>query len=782
MSEPIHLAVRELAEFLLQSGSIDNRFGGEERAAEGSRIHRRLQKEAGPDYRPELPLSLEITYRGTNYLLEGRADGVFPEGGVPTVDEIKTTGVPIELISESFNAAHWGQARCYAYILSVTEQLEQVGVQLTYYQVDTGEIKRFCRMESAASLEAFLYALLESYQKWARFQADWREARTASIQGLAFPFAAYRAGQREMAVAVYRAVQRGERLFCQAPTGIGKTISTLFPSVKAMGEGLAERIFYLTAKTITRQAAEEAYTLLRGGGLRLKTITLTAKDKICFLEERNCNPEACPYADGYYDRARDGVFALLTARDAFTREQLEATAREFRICPFELSLDLSLWCDGIICDYNYLFDPVAGLQRYFSGKRGEFIFLVDEAHNLVERARDMYSAPLCKSSFSALKTALGKGGGELSRSLRALNTQMISIRKACGEQGFLAEEEPNKAFCEAAARFSTAASAWLEEHKAQNPLRRQVLERYFEASFFLRILELFDSHYRAFYTAQKNEVTAKLLCLDTSALLDERLAKGRCAVFFSATLSPLSYYREVLGGGPEAKCGALLSPFPQKNLCLLCAERVSTKYNDREKSLAPIARLLERFVGAKRGNYMAYFPSYRYLSEVYEVFHEQCPQVETLVQTGKMDEAAREAFLLRFSGENEATLLGFCVLGGIFAEGVDMKEDRLIGTAIVGVGLPQLGPELDLLRDYYNGKGGTGYEYAYRYPGMNKVLQAAGRVIRGPAERGAVLLIDSRFPTRNYRALFPPHWNHCLPVNSEEALVQSLAAFWDVPE
>lgn len=784
MDEPVKLAVRELTEFLLQSGSIDNRFGGADRALLGTKLHRKLQKEAGPGYEAEVPLSMELLFHEKRYVLEGRADGIFTENGLLTVDEIKSTGVPLEMIEADFNAAHWGQARCYAYILSVTRGLEQMALRLTYIQVDTLEVKRFFKTETMESLELFIQTLLGDYEKWVLYRQEWEKTRTASIKALPFPFP-YRAGQRELAVAVYRTIQQKGRLFCQAPTGIGKTLSTLFPAVKAMGEGLAEHIFYLTAKTITRQAGEEAYGLLRRQGLRMKTVTLTAKDKLCFLEERNCNPELCPYADGYYNRARDAVYALLTAPetadgsgDAFTRDRLEEAARAYHICPFELSLDLSLWCEGIICDYNYLFDPVASLQRYFADKQGDYVFLVDEAHNLVDRAREMYSASLVKSDLMALKKSLGKGGGELRRSLRELNAHMVALRKLCGTEGFLVRPEPEEALCNAAARFSAAASLWLEEHREATPLRRQLLERSFEISFFLRILEFFDGHYRALYSAHGSEVVARLLCLDPSALLSERLEKGRGAVLFSATLSPLNYYREVLGGGPLAKRCALPSPFPQENLCLLCAGRISTKFRDREASLIPIAQMLYTLISARQGNYLAYFPSYRYLQDVYELFRAQYPQVDTIVQTGAMDEAAREGFLLRFESGGASTLLGFCVLGGIFSEGVDLKGDRLIGTAVVGVGLPQLGPEPDLLRDYYNEKSGMGFEYAYRYPGMNKVLQAAGRVIRGPEDCGVALLIDSRFPENAYQTLFPAHWSHWRMVNHTRDLSALLSDFW----
>lgn len=776
---PIKLAVKEITGFILQSGSIDNRFGGgrADRMQLGGRIHRQLQKEAGALYKAEVSLSLLIPFSGDTYLLEGRADGVFIENELTFVDEIKSTSVPIASIQEDHNPAHWGQVFCYAYMLAVTQKLERIVTRLTYVGVDSGEIKYFYREETIVFLEQFVLELLEEYKKWKDLQIAWKVVRNDSIKSLSFPFLEYRRGQRELSVAVYRTVQQSGRLFCQAPTGIGKTISTLFPSIKAMGEGHTERIFYLTAKTITRQAAEDAFVLLRKGGLRAKTIMLTAKDKICFLEERNCNPEVCPYADGYYDRVRDVIYSMLSAKDSYTRAVIEESARENKVCPFELSLDLSSWCDGIVCDYNYLFDPIASLQRFFSDRPGEYVFLIDEAHNLVDRARDMYTAVLSKTEIMELKKAVGKGG-ELSKALLELNSQMVAVRKLCGERGFYVEEKPTDSLCRTAMRFYGAATSWLEEHKEQSPLRKQVLEQFFAVSFFLRILELYDEHYCSFYQIDGRDTTAKLLCIDPSALLDQRLLKGKSAVFFSATLSPLDYFREVLGGGEKAKRYSLPSPFLPQNLCLLCANKISTKYRDRENSLEPIAELLFELVVGKVGNYLVYFPSYRYLKDVYEVFHRRFQGIETIVQTGDMDNQMREDFLLRFDAENQSTLLGFCVMGGVFSEGVDLAGDRLIGTAIVGVGLPQIGPVLNHMRDYFNKNANMGYEYIYRYPGMNKVLQAAGRVIRGENDRGVVLLIDTRFTSISYQSLFPEHWGHWKAINSKEALGEQLANFW----
>ena len=776
MDTIITIAVRELVEFVLRGGSIDNRFGGLDRMAEGSRIHRRLQKAAGESYQAEVPLSLESRCGALRLLVEGRADGVYTDGEGTVVDEIKTTGAPLELITEDFNPLHWAQAMCYAHMLCIREGWETMRVRLTYYQVDTDEIRRFIRAYTADELAAFYADLLERYRRWGERRQDWEGTRDASIKATAFPYPHYRPGQRRLAEAVYRTARDGGRLFCQAPTGIGKTISTLFPAIKAIGEGIADKIFYLTAKTITRQVAESACDAMRAGGLRLKTVTLTAKDKICFLERRNCNPDACPYADGHFDRVNGALEEMLEREEAFTREKVETYARRHRVCPFELALDLTLWCDVIIADYNYIFDPQVYLRRFFTGGPGPYVFLIDEAHNLVDRAREMYSAGLRKSDFLQMSRALGKKD-KLRRSLAGINTAMIAMRKECGEAGCLRREEPYREFHKQLARTAADCEEWLQQHP-HAPEEEQLLNLYFGVLSFLRIAELYDERYITSVEAKGSEVALRLFCLDPSYLLSKAMERGRASVLFSATLTPLDYFVSVLGGDESARRLTLASPFPAENLCLLVSDRISTKYKDRRESLGPVADQIALTVGAKRGNYLVYFPSYAYLQEVYEVFQERYPDIPTLVQRSGMEEEEREAFLERFQAGGMDSLIGFCVLGGIYAEGIDLRGERLIGTVIVGVGLPQIGPEQDMIRDYYDRQGGRGFDYAYRYPGMNKVLQAAGRVIRDERDRGVVVLIDQRFTSPAYRPLFPEHWRHYAAVRSGVALEERLHRFW----
>lgn len=776
--QKIRISVRGLVEFLLRSGSIDNRYGGSERMAEGARIHRMLQKQAGKNYQKEVTLADETGLEGFLFHVEGRADGVFfDEQGTPVIDEIKTTAAPAELITEDFDRAHWGQAMCYAHFWMKAAPAPSILVRLTYFQVESEQVIPYLRRYTPQELEDFYLGLLRSYLRWADLQSGWLPQRTASLAALRFPYPAYRPGQREMAAAVYRTIQAQGRLFCQAPTGIGKTISSLFPALKAMGEGLTNRVFYLTAKTITRQAALDALDRMYGQGIRLKSIVLTAKGKLCPLEMPSCNPEECPYANGYYDRLQDALYSSLLENDCFTRDTVQALASRYRLCPYEFSLELAYWCDVVVCDYNYLFDPLVKLRRLFSEK-SDNVYLIDEAHNLVDRAREMYSARLCREELNALKRA-AKGQRLLTGPLGKLTTALYQFCKQCERETVeeLALPELPEELAGAARKASERLEQWLAENRA-SPLRADVLECQWNLSFFLQVSSWFDERYAALFSAREGGGTLHLFCLDPCGQVDSALETGCSAILFSATFSPAGYFASVLGGLEKAKQYRLPSPFDPQNLCLLCAGRISVKYRDRQQSLPELVELLHTLASARKGNYLFFFPSYSYLRAAYVQFHERFPEIEAIVQDSAMQEEARERFLARFSQDQEGTLCGFCVLGGIYSEGIDLQGKRLIGAAVVGVGLPQVGAQPEALRRYYEEKEGRGFDFAYRFPGMNKVLQAAGRVVRSETDRGAVLLIDSRFRFPDYSCLFPEHWRGMQQVSSPAELKARLQAFW----
>ena len=780
------LPIRRLVEFLLRTGSIDSRFTGFDRALEGARLHRKLQRAAVkeyPDYQAEAALKQDYTCAGIAYTLEGRADGIFTDkDGTPTIDEIKTTTLPPEFITGEQSPEHWAQAQIYAAIYARQQGLPAMRVRLVYYQVDDDLEFTFNHDYSADALDAIVTDLLTQYAPWAKRSAEWQRMSRASRQTLPFPFASYRPGQRAMMNAVYKTCTEGGQLLCQAPTGIGKTMSVLFPALKAVGEG--GPIFYLTARGTTRAAAENALTLLRTADpdLKLRCVTLTAKDKICLQEYRECTPEACPYANGYYDRVKAALWDGLDTH-ALTADALQALAHKHKVCPFELGLDLSLWCDVVVGDYNYLFDPVVHLMRFFE-TAGDYLFLIDEAHNLPGRARDMHSASLCKSVFYDAKKRLGKGKSSLKNALTKVNNIFIEWRHRCeevlGDSRFgrtYFEKSRAEDFDRALTKLCEPLEIWLDEHRDPGETHDALLQLYFDIRAWLRVADTFDNHFVLQISAVGSEVRAAMLCLDPSDFLAADFAKGRAAVLFSATLAPAGYYKD-LCGLPDARAVALRSPFDPANMGLWCARQVSTRYKDRADSIAKVSDLLAVMAAAQPGHYLVFFPSYSYLQQVWEDFTARYPDQPTLCQESTMDEGQRTEFLAQFLARDGKPLLGFAVLGGVFGEGVDLTGESLIGVAVVSPGLPQIGPRQEQLRDYFEETRGAGFDYAYRYPGMNKVLQAAGRVIRTPQDRGVVLLIDDRFLAPDTRRLMPPHWEHLRVVDSADAWKDELAAFW----
>ena len=776
----IRISVRNLVEFILREGDIDNRTGGgqdPENMQMGSRIHRKIQRQMGSDYQAEVPLKTEIVCDGFILKIEGRADGLIHTKEQVMVDEIKGVLRELDRVQEPAGI-HLAQAKCYASMVAEQEGADEIGVQMTYCQMETEEVKRFQYSYQSNELKVWFDEVIRQYKKWAKFQIEWRKARNASIKGIEFPFP-YRKGQRELAVSVYRTILRKKKLFIQAPTGVGKTISTVFPAVKAVGEELGEKIFYLTAKTITRTVAEQAFETLREQNLKFKVITLTAKEKICFCEETSCNPDDCPYAKGHFDRVNDAVYELLMQEDVMSREVLEAQARKHKVCPFEMALDVSTWVDGVICDYNYVFDPDARLRRFFAeGGAGGYLFLIDEAHNLVERGRQMYSAELCKEDFLAVKKLVKGEAPRFAKRLEACNKILLAMKKECENYKVL---DNISHFGIQLMNVLSETDRYLEEC-VDKEVRETVLDFYFQVRSFLNIYDGLDENYVIYTEYQENgRFVLKLFCVNPAANLQKCLDKGISTVFFSATLLPLKYYSRMLSTRKENFGMYVESPFEQKNRCLLICRDVSSRYTRRGyEEYRKIAEYIAKMSWQKKGNYMVFFPSYKLMDDVWQVYQEEFSSgwVRCICQHASMTEREREEFLEEFTEESADTLVGFCVMGGIFSEGIDLTQDRLIGAMIVGTGIPQVCNEREILKQYF---GAEGFDYAYLYPGMNKVLQAAGRVIRTRKDRGTILLMDERFTGRDYRMLFPREWNDaavCILENVE----QQLGAFWKMEE
>lgn len=783
MEKPIvRISVRNLVEFILRNGDLVSGSGTSDKEAmlKGSRLHRKIQKQMGSHYQPEVSLKKDTEYDDLILRVEGRADGIFLQDEQFCIDEIKGVYKKLELMEEPV-LVHRAQALCYAWIYLDAHDLKKIDIQMTYAHLDTEVIKRFRETLTRAELKQWYEELTDSYHKWLAYQIEWREKRNESMKKLEFPFE-YRKGQRKMVSGIYHAISKKEQIFIQAPTGVGKTMSAVFPAVRAIGQGMAETVFYLTARTITRTVAQDAFEILRDRGLLFKVVTITAKEKLCFCDKPECDPEKCPYAKGHYDRINDAVYELWTTEQSFDRETLLRHAQKWQVCPFELSLDLAVWMDGVICDYNYVFDPNVYLKRFFGENvSGNYLFLIDEAHNLVDRGREMYSASISLDDVIETRKFVKPYSQKLWKKLGKVKKQMEELKQNCGEWKV---QENAGVLPISLLSVQGEMDQLLEEPPAQEVVDG-ILDFYFAVRNFLNISELVDDNYVVYAAFDDNgRFYLKLFCVNPAENLQKYLDKGNSTVFFSATLLPLQYYRKMLSTRSENFGMYVESPFEQKKRCLMICRDVSSKYTRRGyEEYRKIAEYIARMSWQKKGNYMVFFPSYRLMEDVYQVYQDEfsVSWVRCISQHASMTELEREEFLEEFTEETEETLVGFCVMGGIFSEGIDLIGDRLIGAAVVGTGLPQVNCEREILKGYYDEKGEQGFDYAYRYPGMNKVLQAAGRVIRTKEDTGAILLMDERFLNRDYRNLFPREWNDactCTLGNVEK----HLQAFWDVSE
>lgn len=780
--ERIKISVRNLVEFILRSGNLDNRrtsAADREVMQKGSRIHRKIQKQMKASYKAEVPLKWEEEYSDFIIEIEGRADGIIDDEEACVIDEIKGVYRDLYFLEEPV-PVHKAQAMCYAYFYASQKKISKIEVQMTYCHLETEEIKRFREEFSFSYLKKWFEDLLSEYYKWANFQYQRRIERRQSMESLEFPYP-YRKGQKELVSGVYHTMRTEKQLFIQAPTGIGKTMAAIFPAVRAVGEGYGDKIFYLTAKTITRTVAEEAFHILKEKGLSYKTISITAKEKLCLCEETDCNPEKCPYAEGHFDRVNAAVFEILNEKDTYLREDLLEQAEKHRVCPYEMCLDISSWVDAVICDYNYVFDPNVYLRRFFGdGVKGDYLFLIDEAHNLVERGRKMYSAVLCKEDFLETAKIVKEHSAKLYKILKKCNRMMLEYKRECDECTVM----ENIAGLSLQLMNLLGEMENFLEKEHEEKVQKAVLEFSFSVRHFLNMYDIADENYVIYsHYDDEQRFLVTLYCVNPKRNLQECLNKGRGAVFFSGTFLPLPYYRSLFSERRDDYAICASSPFLRENLKLLVACDVSSKYTRRSVSeYEKMAEYIYAMAAGKQGNYMVFFPSYRMLEDIYEIFRAKAEErqfkVSCILQSSNMTEKEREEFLEAFQENTTGTLIGFCVMGGIFSEGIDLTGERLIGAAIVGTGLPQVGCEREILKNYYDEKAQNGFAYAYRYPGMNKVLQAAGRVIRTKEDRGVVLLLDERFLQREYLELFPQEWQGYEKCTIKNA-GQKIKAFWD---
>lgn len=783
----IRISVRNLVEFVLRSGDLDNRkTAGSQREAmqAGSRLHRKIQKRMGAGYQAEVPLKHQIQEEGFLIQVEGRADGILTEPSGVTIDEIKCMYMDVNRLEEAV-PVHMAQAACYGYLYGLKHNLSSIGIQITYCNIETEEIRRFRKEWSWEELSQWFLGLIHEYVKWAEYLYRNAVRRTESIKELEFPYP-YRKGQKELAISVYKSIAQERNLFIQAPTGIGKTLSCVYPALKAMGEEKADKLFYLTAKTITRTVAEETFQILREKGLYLKSVTITAKEKLCFQEKTECNPDACPYAKGHYDRVNDAVFDIIHQEFGITREIVLQYAKQYQVCPFEFCLDITNWTDAIICDYNYVFDPDVKLKRYFAegNTTGKYLFLTDEAHNLVGRAREMYSAALKKEDVLLVKRIFHNRSGKIKKLLDACNRALLTLKRECIRYEIL----PDVDFLMLHIRpLFEELEKYLDEHLEFED-RDLVLDFYFNLRAFLYVQDRLDDNYQI-YTEMlpSGEFLLRLFCVNPAKNLKECMDQAVSTIFFSATLLPIQYYKELLSGDREEYAVYANSPFPGSHKLLLVATEVSSRYSRRnQREYEKTSDYIEAVVNGRQGNYLVFCPSYQYMKKIedslrarweHETDDSDCRQrAELLVQYPDMTEQEKEEFLAEFD-KTGRSLAALCVMGGAFSEGIDLRGEKLIGVIIIGTGLPMVCTEQEILKEYFDQKEKRGFDYAYQYPGMNKVMQAAGRLIRTMEDRGVIALLDDRFLQADYQVLFPREWDEYYPV-SRSQVNGVLERFW----
>ncbi|UQS84423.1 ATP-dependent DNA helicase [Apilactobacillus apisilvae] len=783
-----HIGVRELVEFTLRSGDLNSHLNSNNTAKQGTRIHRKLQKKQSKDYQSEINLSKKLVINNIQFKLDGRIDGLISNDKKTEIEEIKTSDLNFNEIPDNILKLYWGQAKVYAHLLmDAKPKIKKVTLKLTYVQTPDEKINTKYLDISKKEAKTFFDNLINEYEEWLKLRSDIIKKRNVTAKKLKFPFKSFRKGQREFAATVYKSIAFQKHLFAQAPTGTGKTISTLFPAVKAMGENLCNRIFYFTAKQSTQSVAEETLNILSQNKLYIKSITITAKDKIIFDEERNVKPEDNKYMIGYYDRLKPAIKQILTNENQINNKVLKKYAKQYQLDPFEFSLDISLFCDVIICDYNYLFDPQVYLKRFFAVKDSDNIFLIDEAHNLVNRSRDMYSASLNNSPIKKLiklSNVNTNKNEKLNNALKTFNRSYKSNTKILKDKNVdqVNFSEPLNAFNKQVNKLIDKIHEWLRKNEQDDELTDMILEYYFKLLHYQRINDFYDQTYQTRIFKDNQNTIIKLFCIDPSQNLSESLSLGGAAVLFSATLSPIKYYQRLLGDEDDSLSYEIESPFKPTNQQIIINNYIATTYKQRANNVQKIIDSIKTMVNNKFGHYLIFAPSKHFLEMIVKEFKKQNPNIPIIEQESFMNNDQRANFINTFKNNTNKNLIGFALLGGIFSEGIDLKHDELIGVGIISVGLPGLSTENNLIKEFFDKENGHGFEYAYQLPGLNNIFQAAGRLIRTDQDVGNILLMDYRFSQSRYKKYFPNNWqkNNLQTAYSQKQNNYLIKNFWQM--
>lgn len=779
MSNTYNVSVGDLTT-LCRGGDINFRFSSRSSAMEGIRGHQQVQRSRGEHYVPEYPVALSVIEDGREMTISGRLDGIGYDKvrQLFVIDEIKTLRIAVSEIPGSIMDSYWHQVLLYAYMLLQELNTEtRIVVRLCFFHLDESSEETIERLVTRENVSQLFADTVHYYFNYLDRREAWLDARSKSLAGLSFPYGEFRKGQRDLSVAVFRALDDGGHLVLEAPTGLGKTMGTMYPAVRRLERQEVKRVMYLSAKTQTQQQAKAAVADLRGRGAALRSVVLTARDKVCFSPGEPCHPDHCQYAKGYYDKLPIAIDDILASDRDFTRERVEQLALQHELCPFELGLDLASQCDVIVADYNYVFDPVVYLRRFFEQGVKDSIVLIDEAHNLVDRGRQMFSAELDKEDFLGIARLMSESSPAVARAAKSVNRSILNYCKPnklrFDELGHLTDSELPLGIIRSLTRFVEVAEEELRMERSDLGGRREaLLGVYFDALRFLRTSEWFDDTYIFLINRVARKQRLHLYCVDPSIRLAEVFDRLAASVSFSATLRPSGFFREMMGIPESSKWYRLPSPFPEERLHVSVATFVDTSYRGRESSADELCTLIHDVISGKPGNYLIFFPSYQYLETIQDRFEQKYPAIPLLVQARNMSDEERGDFLSRFDDASETC--GFAVMGGAFSEGIDLKGDRLIGVVVVGVGLPQVGIERDLIRDHFPEHG---FEFAYQYPGMTRVLQTAGRLIRDAKDKGVLCLVDRRYEEDRYLDLLPEYWMPSICRNSGDVR-ENLFRFW----
>lgn len=766
------IAVRELATFVCQSGNLTTEFFSNSDSLRGQHAHDYLQGKYNEKSKSEVYVKKELSYIGDSYILHGFIDGVLNENDETIIEEIKSTTRDLDEIDSEYHKEHLAQLKIYCYLYALENNMDKIHSRLTYISVVDYETKSFDSIFSYNELEEFTFDVLEKYISFLNLIAESDKNKEKTIKEIEFPFKQKREGQRDLMKAVYQALNDEEILYAIAPTGIGKTMATMFSALKTLKD--KDKLFYLTAKGSGKNAPVDAIKILALNGLKIKTIDITAKKKICNLKQAHCNVDECPFALGYFDRLKDATVDIFSNYDIYDNKTITTVANNHSICAFEFSLYLSYFCDIIIADYNYVFDPKAHLVRYFEDDTYKPKLLIDEAHNLIQRSKEMYSASISEADIRLIRSKLNGLKPSVRRDCNKAIEELGKYRELLRDKALYVNTMPNSDLNVAIRQIMSRCEQIFEENKKIKD-KDEVMDAYFKLMDFSNVSELYSLKHRQLAKLVNDDVCVEYYCLDASEFLLNTIKKSvHGAVFFSATLYPIDYHCNLLTAG-VGKYLELKSPFNEENLDIIINNRVSTKYKDRENSIDVIIETIETLTKVNEGNYIVFFPSYQYLKMVLEQLNDI--DFELIVQKPSMDDDDKQKIIDKFKNTNN-NKVGLFVMGGVFSEGIDFIGEALSGVIIVGVGLPMVCDENNILKDYFEIEYNEGFNYAYVYPGFTKVIQAVGRVIRTESDRGVAILIDERFTNSKYLSLMPSHWSNKKCITNNYELNKELKSFY----